>query len=306
MKKAVITGADGFLGSHLTKYFASNGYTVFAVVLCNSPTRSRVAGLENTVVVPFDSLHDFEKIVPMLPMRPDVFIHLAWAGVSHESRDVIDIQFGNIDLSICAVKLAARIEAQRFILPGSTMEYMYSGGLINQNTLPSPQNAYGAAKISSRYICGSLCFDLGIPFIYVVIAGIYSADRIDNNVIYYAVSTLLKGERPSFTKLEQLWDYVYIDDVVYAMLLIAQKGKPDAFYSIGHGDNWPLYNYIYMIRDAIDPNLELGIGEIPYKMNLMPSSCVDLTSLKNDTGYEPQVPFEVGIRKVIAVVRNSI
>lgn len=202
--------------------------------------------------------------------------------------------------------MAAQLQAQRFILPGSTMEYTYCGQKINEKACPSPQNAYGAAKISARYLCQTLCEELKLPYIYMVITGIYAADRRDNNVIYYTISELLQGRKPSFTALQQRWDYIHIDDVMQAFYLIATKGKGGAFYSVGHGDNWPLVNYITQIRDIIDPSLPLGIGEIPYKDTRLPSSCVDMVSLKKDTGFVAEIPFEVGIKKVIEAMREEL
>ena len=87
--------------------------------------------------------------------------------------------------------------------------------------------------------------------------------------------------------------------------LIATRGNGGAFYSVGHGDNQPLSRYIEQIRDLIDPTLPLGIGEIPYRDGRLPGSCIDLTSLKRDTGFEPSVPFEEGIREVIRSIRRE-
>ena len=214
------------------------------------------------------------------------------------------MQLQNVEMSANVVRLAAETGADRIICPGSTMEYIYYGKPLNENAIPSPLNAYGAAKIAARYACAVLSTELNLPFIYTVISGIYSEDRNDNNVIYYTISKLLHGERPSLTKLEQLWDYVHIDDVVYGLRLIAEQGKPGAFYALGHGDNWPLSNYIFKIRDVIDPNLPLGIGDIPYTNNEMPCSCVDLGPIYEDTGFVPQVSFEEGIKRVISEVRK--
>lgn len=304
MEHIVITGADGFIGSHLVKQFVDKGYMVTAIVIKDSPTRYRIEGIPNVTIVEGD-LAQWGELADVMPQAPLAFFHLAWAGVSPESRNSLEIQLPNIELSLNAVQLSHKIGAQRFILPGSTTEYTDCGKPINEKACPSPQNAYGAAKISSRYLCRALCEELDLPYIYVVITGIYSEDRVDNNVIYYTISSLLDGECPVFTKLEQEWDYVHINDVLRAMILIAEKGKPGAFYVIGHGDNWPLSNYIYQIRDAIDPNLPLGIGKIPYKNNKMPSSCVDLTSLRKDTGFEPEIPFSEGILRVVEKVKEA-
>ncbi|MCQ5128158.1 NAD(P)-dependent oxidoreductase [Butyricicoccus faecihominis] len=304
MDTVVITGADGFIGNHLVHYLSKQGVAVCALVPLRSPVKGRIADIPNTQIVECD-ISDWENIATFLPHNPVAFVHLAWTGVSPKDRHSIKLQTTNIDLSMNAVRLAAAIHAQRFILPGSTAEYSECGQKINRSACPSPQSAYGATKISVRYLCTEQCKELGIPFIYAVITGIYSADRKDNNVIYYAIDQLLQKRCPSFTKLEQLWDYVYIDDVVLALYLIIKKGKPDAFYTIGHGDNWALSNYIYIIRDIIDPSLSLNIGGIPYPNNICPSSCVDLRSLQEDTGFEPTVPFEVGIRRVIEKILNE-
>ena len=305
MDTVVITGADGFLGSHLTRCFSQKGIKVYALVVPGSPLACRIQNVENVEVVEMQ-LDDWKSVWKRLPQEPLAFINLAWAGVSPESRNSIEKQSINISLCLNAVKLAAQLHAQRFILPGSTSEYSYSDGLINEKTPASPQNAYGAVKVATRFLCESLCEEVGVPFIYAVISGIYAADRADNNVIYYTINQLRHRKKPALTKLEQEWDYVYISDVEQAFYKIALKGRKNRFYVIGHGDNCPLNHYIYIIRDLIDPELPLGIGEVSYKDGRLPRSCVDLTSLKEDTGYMPQVSFEEGIQKVIETVKENL
>jgi len=304
MKNVIVTGADGFVGSHMIRYFSSQGLFTYAVVIPESKTKNRLKGIKRVKLIEA-APRDYHAVARSLPEGPTAFIHLAWAGVSPDARNSTQVQFENVGFALEAVKLAGVLRAERFILPGSTMEYAYCGQAINKNACPSPQNAYGAAKIAARYLCAAACEELGVPYIYSVITGIYSADRIDNNVIYYTIQTLLNGECPHLTKLEQLWDYIHIDDLVQALYLIATKGKGGAFYSIGHGDNWPLSQYIYQIRDLVDRSLPLGIGDIPYKDARLPSSCIDLSALQEDTSFEPKIAFSDGIREVIAQVRTQ-
>lgn len=306
MKSIVITGADGFIGSHLAAYISRQDYKVYAVVMPESPTKNRIEGIKNVVLLEGD-IACFEELGARLP-REDVsaLIHLAWAGVSPEARQSTELQAENIDLALNAVRLANLVKAERFVFPGSTLEYSYCGQLINETAVPSPQNAYGAAKISARYMCEALCRELSVPFVYAVLTGIYGANRNDNNVITYCIRELLQGNKPQFTKLEQKWDYIHIDDLANAMFLIATKGKNGAFYSVGHGDNWPLANYIDIIRGCIDPKLPVGIGELPYPNNRLPSSCMDLTRLCEDTGFAPAISFEDGIKPVIQQIRLQL
>lgn len=304
MKNVIVTGADGFIGSHMIRYFSSQGLFTYAIVIPESKTKDRLKGIKCVRLIEA-APRDYHTIVRFLPGASTAFIHLAWAGVSPDARNYTQVQFENVGFALEAVRLAGKLQTERFILPGSTMEYAYCGQAINENACPSPQNAYGAAKIAARFLCAAACEELSIPFIYCVITGIYSADRIDNNVIYYTIQALLNGERPHLTKLEQLWDYIHIDDLVQALYLIATKGKGGAFYSVGHGDNWPLAQYIYQIRDLIDRSLPLGIGEIPYKDARLPSSCTDLRALQEDTGFIPKIAFADGIQEVIAQVQTQ-
>ncbi|MBO5745558.1 MAG: NAD(P)-dependent oxidoreductase [Clostridia bacterium] len=304
MPTVVITGADGFIGTHLTKHLSANGYEVYAQVLKDSLTKTRLDNIPNVHIVEGE-LHCFEQFIDRLPNAPLAFLHFAWAGVTPEQRTDLTVQMHNVTLSADAVRLAAKLNAKKFISPGSTMEYIYCGRPICKDAIPSPLNAYGVAKIAARYACEVLCKELGIEFIYTVISGIYSEDRKDSNVIFYTIDQLLRKEKPSLTRLEQLWDYVHIDDVVNAYRLIIEKGKPDGFYTIGHGDNCPLSDYIYKIRDLIDPSLPLGIGEVPYTNDKMPCSCVDLKAIYEDTGFIPEVSFEDGISRVITAIKNQ-
>lgn len=304
MNKIIVSGADGFIGVNFIKSVIEKNIEVWAIIYPGSMTKDRVVGLKNVHCVECD-ISELKEYIDEFPKDADAFYHFAWQGVNAKQRDNMEIQKGNIDICLSAITFASMIHVKRFILPGSTSEYLYYGQPINENALPCPLNAYGSVKIALRFMAEQYAQQCGIEFIYTVITGIYAADRKDNNVIFYVINSLLKGQKPSVTKLEQLWDYVNIKDVVEALYLVGDKGVSGAFYAIGHGDNWPLYKYIEIIRDNIDPRLPVGIGEVPYKDERLPSSCMDLTRLKNDTGFEPKISFEVGIMEVIEKMREE-
>lgn len=305
MVNAIVTGADGFIGSNLLKHLTNRGVEVWALIIKNSPTRSRIDSLKGVHIIECD-YNDLNVYLSQVPSNADAFFHLAWQGVAPEERKSVEHQIVNISMSLQALQFSNAASCRRFILPGSTMEYSYYGKPIDESAVPSPQNAYGAAKLSARYLCSAMAQSLGQPFIYTVLTGIYGGGRLDDNVISYTIKKLLNKERPQLTELKQLWDYVHIDDVTEALYCIGKYGKNNAFYAVGHGDNWPLYNYIYKIRDLIDPSLPLGIGEVSYLTEELPSSCVNLTSLYKDTGFIPGVSFEEGIIAVIEQIRQSI
>lgn len=304
MKTVLVTGADGFIGRHLVETLLERNYEVYAVI---RPKDDVCKCKENSQLhIKYMDLDKVMEHVKEFPDSIDVMYHLAWGGVHPEFRDNIDIQMGNMNMSVACVKFAIAKGIKKIIFPGSTNEYLYYRKPLNKNAIPSPQDAYGAVKIACRYLCSSYAEKNGVEFIYTIITGIYAEDRRDNNVIFYTIDKLMRGEKPILTKLEQLWDYIYIDDVIDALILTGEKGRNGAVYAIGHGDNWPLSNYIRIIHNKIDSALPLGVGELPYTNKELPCSCVDMTDIINDTGFIPQIDFDTGIAKVIDKIREDM
>lgn len=304
MKSVIVTGADGFIGSHLCMELHKNNINVYALVLENSDTLFRIKGLDNVTIIECD-YNNLLAYANEFSNEIDAFYHLAWAGVSPDDRNNENIQIKNLEISLEAVKLASKLKCKKFILPGSTSEYCYSG-IIKENNVPTPQNIYGGTKIAVQYLCASLARKMELPFIYAICASTYSADRRDNNVIFYVIDKLLKEEYPKLTKLEQKWDYIHINDLIKAFVLIGEKGVGGKTYPIGSGDNCSLSEYIFKIRDIINPLLPLGIGEVPYQNEgVLPSSCLDTTILYQDTDFKAEVSFEDGIKEMIEVVKSK-
>ena len=132
MKSAVITGADGFLGSHFTRKCAGSGTEVWAVVHPESPNAVRISGVPGVHVVVSD-IPGLSSKRDLFPESTDAFYHFAWQGVNADDRDNFDVQAGNVGMALEAVRLAGSLHARKFITPGSTHEYLYYGRPIDQN-----------------------------------------------------------------------------------------------------------------------------------------------------------------------------
>ena len=87
--------------------------------------------------------------------------------------------------------------------------------------------------------------------------------------------------------------------------LYAERGRDGAVYCLGSGQARPLREYIYEIRDAIDPALPLGIGELAYYPNQVMHLEADISALRADTGFAPRYSFREGIRETIRWAREE-
>lgn len=301
-KIAVVTGANGFIGSAMTKYLSAQGVEIWALVH-NASDTSVFSSCDLIHAVPF-SLENPNAAAALLPDAPDLFYHFAWKSVSDENKNDPEIQLQNIKFSLDVLRLAESINAKKIIFAGTVAEYAYNGEHITGDDLSAPNNFYGAAKASARIFCSLYAYQHSLPFIWTIISSIYGPGRRDNNLITYTITSLLKGIRPSFTGLEQMWSYIYIDDLISALYLVGLNGKVGLTYPIGSGERKRLCEFIEIIRNAVNPSLPVGIGEIPYKKAQIDNSVVDIELLKQ-CGFTPRFTFEEGIKPTVEYFKQN-
>jgi nucleoside-diphosphate-sugar epimerase len=297
MKKAIITGASGFLGRRLTKALTNAGVKVCALDRQPMPICDSVQffsyDFDNTVLFIDEMLRD-----------ADILFHLAWKGVGADHRRNFALQQKNVDYLLTTMEMAKRLNIPKTIVLGSASEYAAGKMPIDGQGAPAPVDAYGAAKAACHCVARAWSAQNGLPLIWCVPSSVYGPGRDDNNAISYAIKTLLRGEKPVFTNLEQIWDYVYIDDFIEALMAIGERGVTDAVYALGCGEAQPLRNYIFAVRDTIDPGLSLGLGDLPYKNGKPDNAEMDISVLTRDTGWTPRIDFEIGIRKTIEYFKS--
>ena len=305
MRKVLVIGADGYIGKRLTKHLSQIGISVVAMVpqsLYDIFSRE----FPEISCKGFDFSSLLETDYSTFLKDVDTIFHLAWAGVNAKDRNNANVQSANFMYNIRVIQLAVKYQIKRLVIPGSAAEFSCSGRIIDGTGMSAPSDLYSATKAATRDFCAVLCRQHSIELQWTLITSIYGPGRDDNNLISYVIKSLLKGEKPSCTKLEQKWDYVFIDDLVNALALIGEKGKAGKIYPIGSGEHRTLREYVEIIREHINPELPIGIGDIPYKSDRIDNQIMDISELQKDTGYIPSFSFEKGIKSVIDYYRTII
>ncbi len=302
---AVVTGPTGAVGSALCRRLLDEGATVWAVV---RPLCRRLDALPA-----HEKLHIVECDVSNLASLPeimaethiDALFHLAWAGTTGASRNDMPVQIDNIRYTIDAVRAAAALGASVFVGTGSQAEYGRVEGALTASTPAFPENGYGMAKLCAGAMSRAECKRLGLDHVWARILSVYGPYDTPSSMISHVIAALLNGEKPALTAGVQLWDYLYSGDAARALYLCARSGRDGAVYPLGGGQSRPLKEYIEALRDAIDPALPLGLGEIPYGPGQVMRLEADLTDLTRDTGFRPEVSFEEGIRETISWMKGG-
>ena len=283
MKQVIITGVTGPLGMALVNYLAQNRTQV---VEC--------------------TLAEIQTLSGRLPHQYDVFFHLGWETASREITNDPFVQSRNIMYTLDAVRLAHDLGCKVFVGAGSQAEYGRPDGLLAADTPANPETSYGIAKYASGKLSRQLCETFGIRHCWCRILSIYGPFDRETTGAMYCIYSLLKGQKPSLTKADQMWDYIYSADCAKALYLIAEKGRHGAAYPVGSGQARPLREYFECIRDCINPSLPLGIGDKQYPNGQVMRLCADIAVLMKDTGFAPEYSFETGIRETIEWAKKKV
>ena len=295
MKRILVTGATGCVGSAIVRRALAQGMEVTCIVhegskrLGNLPQDERVkiveCNLSNYNSLNIDGQHD-------------AFIHMAWEKTFGASRDDAETQTRNIQYTLDACHLAKRCGCQVFVGAGSQAEYGLQTVDLTPDLPVNPESGYGIAKYAAGKLSAMLCKSLGIRQNWVRILSVYGPNDGENTLISYVIRELKAGRSPELTKCEQTWDYLYADDAADAILAIAEKGVDGKAYPLGSGNGRKLTEYIEVIRKVVNPAIEVKYGAKDYYPHQPMHLFADINELTIDTGWEPAWLFYDGIKVI--------
>ena len=297
-----MTGPTGTIGAALIRHCIQESVEVYALIRRHSRKRDRIPEHEAVHVIEWD-LEELDGLDVAAFPPCDVFYHLGWTGTTGDARNDMRLQLDNVRYTLDAVAAASRLGCGAFIGAGSQAEYGRVEGCLRASTPVFPENGYGMAKLCAGQMSRRECGRLGIRHIWTRILSVYGPYDSECSMVMSSIRKILAGETPLFTKGEQMWDYLYCADAARALFLLGESGKDKKIYCIGSGAADRLANYIRIIGEQADPQVPLGIGRVPYGENQIMYLCADIRQLQEDTGFQPRVGFEEGIRNTVEWVK---
>ena len=298
MEHVIVTGATGMVGATMIEQMLADGIRVTGIVRPASAKMQNLTSHQNLEIIECD-IDNLLSLKEILSHDYDTFFHFAWNGTYGASREDIRLQTQNVIDTLDAIELAHAIGCKAFVGAGSQAEFGPVEGTISDAIPKNPVTGYGIAKLAACRMGKILCEQYGIRHSWGRIVSTYGPRDNTYTMVMSSIINMLDGKRMQFTKGEQTWDYLYGGDCSRAFYLIGKYGKHGKAYTIGSGQTRQLKDYITAIRDTVAPSLEIGLGEREYYPNQVMHLCADITELKEDTGFEPEVSFEEGIRRTV-------
>lgn len=303
--KIIITGATSFIGNALVRrLYGIAGCKIYAVVRPNSLRRNTLHGFANIEIIEADMccLTGLESIVS----KCDALIHVGWSSDFADPRYNLEGQMKNVEYMEGIIELAARTGCNKLLCVGSQAECGRVNGMITESTPDHPETAYAIAKCRAFEYSLQRCEKNDIKLYWPRLLSAYGPNDKSRTLIMSCLNAAKSRRKIALTPCEQMWDFIYVDDVAEALLRIIWKGKPAVKYPISSGVGKHLYEYISeMARITQYDALLKGIGQREYAKEQVMYLVGDISNLCKDTGFCPNTSFTQGISNTWETVVNS-
>lgn len=298
--RILVTGATGFIGARVVTQLASLGLEVYANTRKSTPP-SWASELKNVhwICGDFASLPAGDVEVK----RVESCIHLAWyaePGKYLESAENIAV----LNKSVQLLEKLADLGCSCFVGAGTCAEYDTTPGFLRENGPVNPRTLYGSSKLALRYIAEQRCRQLEMNFSWGRIFYLYGPGEHERRVVPSLITTLLQGKIFPASSGEQIRDYLHIDDVASAFVLLATK-QGEGVFNISSGTPIRMRGLMKLLENQLDRSDLVRFGETPKSQFDPPFVCGDNSKLMS-IGWMPTIELEDGLRGTIAYWRAKL
>lgn len=294
MKKAIVTGANGFVGSHVVAELLKNNVSVIAVVHNNHTDALPKDDRIKIVSCDLDKISDLKESVDK--DCADIFYHFAWTGSAGPTRSDTQLQLNDAQWTIDAIRTAKYLGCERFVCAGSIMEHETFAAAYTQGNKPGMGYVYGSGKLVAHTMAMAVAANIGIDLLWGSITNAYGVGERSPRMVNTTIRKIINNEVPKFSAGTQNYDFIYIDDLARAFYLIGKNGKPFHEYRIGSSTARPLKEFLLEMKKSIAPNLDFIFGDVPFTGIDLPLSTFDCSETERDTGFRAKISFAEGTK----------
>ena len=321
MKKILITGGAGFIGSHVVRRFVTKypNYQIFNLdALTYAGNLENIADIEqlpNYTFVKGDII-DADFINNLFQQHQfDGVLHLA--AESHVDRSITDPLafvktnvFGTMNLLNAAKTIwKDNYDGKRFYHISTDEVYGSLGaeGLFTETTPYDPNSPYSASKASSDHFVRAYGETYGLPYVITNCSNNYGPNHFPEKLVPLFIHNIINNKPlPVYGDGKYTRDWLYVIDHAIAIDLVFHEGKNHETYNIGGFNEWQNIDLVKLLCQQMDIKLGRAVGESEKLITYVKDRpghdlryAIDASKINKELGWKPSVTFEQGLEKTI-------
>jgi UDP-glucuronate 4-epimerase len=311
--RVVVTGAAGFVGSHLCDKLVARGHEVvgvdaFTPFYARALKECNVAALRGMRTFSLhernllDRIHGAAEGGPGL--RPslagvlegaDAVCHLAGRPGVRGGAPVL-FEAGNVRTTEAVMHSAARAGVRRVLLASSSSVYGPAARPVREDSPLRPLSPYARSKLRAELVAGRLARRHGLELVTLRYFTVYGPrQRPDMAFARFVRAALEGGEMPLLGDGRQTRDFTYVGDAAEATALALERARPSSVYNVAGGRPLALADALGLLGAALGREPELA--ERPPDAREPRSTAADIGRARRELGWQPRTPLELGLRR---------
>jgi UDP-glucose 4-epimerase len=304
MRKVLVTGGAGFIGSHIVDALVRRGDRVRVLDNLSTGNPANLADVRDRIEFIQADLNDAAAVARAVEGVDCIFHEAALASVPRSVEKPLDTNAACVTGTVVLLDLARKAGVRRLVYAASSSAYGNQPAASKRETdLPMPISPYGAAKVAAEYYCQAFAALGQIETVALRYFNVFGP-RQDPNSEYSAViprfiTLMLGGKRPTvFGDGYQSRDFTFVGDVVAGNLLAADApGVSGRVFNVATGGQVNLLELLAALNRLLKTNVEPIFA--PPRAGDVRESLADITLARQHLGYESRVRFEEGLRRSI-------
>ena len=296
----VVTGAAGFIGSHLCEALVALGHDVVGVDRPSAGGPDHLADLRGHPRFRMTETDLLDCDLAALAAGADAVFHLAgiagvrssW-GASFEAYLAANVLLTQRLLEAC--KGAPRLK--KLVYASSSSVYGGGGGAVSAEDAPlHPISPYGLTKLAGEQLCHVYYREFGVPYTALRFFTVYGPrQRPDMAFHRFMRAALLDEPLPVYGDGTQTRDFTYVSDLVQAVIAAMHYAKHDTVFNVG-GVETASVNEVLAVIETLSGR-PLRIERLPAQPGDPYATRADVTLARRELGYAPAVPLKEGLAK---------
>jgi nucleoside-diphosphate-sugar epimerase len=308
-KNVLVTGATGFIGSHLVKRLVTENAQVSALIMPECSLGPIAAFSDHINIIQAD-ITNLDSLQAALALeKPDIVFHLAASVDVRRDWDCVPLMIeNNLVGTANLLHVLKDLQIDLMINIGSSEEYGHASAPQSEESRELPVSPYSFSKVASVYLCQMAARTFNFPVVTARLFPVYGPGQNTGMFIPSAIIKLLNRQEFRMSPGAQIREFNYVDDVVEALLRLPVSGEDiiGSVINVGNGIPYKIIEVIDTIKGLIDDNACIQVGALTYRVGEVMESYCDNSLLKRLTGWSPRFSLEEGLRLTVQGYRNEL